>query len=331
MATLKDVAYMAGVDVSTASRALNANNNVSPETRAKVAAAARKLGYKPNIMARALRKGRTHAIGVLAPRLHLSTFSEILLGIERAARVMGYTVQICVTDDEPFIEREHLSRLRNGFVDGIIIVSTGKNTQLLRDIRSEGTAVLQMMRCQDPGISSIVAEYEACAYDAARYLYGRGCRRIGLISGPQELVPFRLRYEGYARAMEELGLEQITCVGKGETTSFEYGYECTNTLLDRNPSLDAVIASVDLQGTGAIRALTERKIRIPDEVRVMSLSGHELGRILQTGMTAMEIPAFEMGTEAVKKVVGDIEAPEGETRSVLHMSFAVTLVEREST
>ena len=330
MATLKDVAKLAGVDVSTVSRALYDGSHVSKETRAKIIDVARKLGYKPNQAAQALRKGRTYSIGVLLPRLHLSSFSDILLGIEHAARDKGYSVLVCLTDDDPAVEKDYLNRMR-GRMDGIIIIPTGKNTKLLREISAEGTAVLQLLRCQVPEISSVVTENETNAYNAVCYLYGRGCRTIGLICGPQQLVPFRRHHEGYMRAADELGLEAVTVVDGRNATIFEYGYECTNMLLDRYPALDAVLTAVDVQGVGVMRALRDRNIRVPEKVRVMSLTGHELGRILETGMTAMEIPAREMGTKAVRMIVEDIEAPEGRKRSVQHLTFEATLVEREST
>ena len=331
MATLKDVAKLAGVDVSTVSRALNAGKNVSPETRARVVAAAGKLGYVPNVAARALRKGRTRSIAVLLPRLHLSSFSDILLGIEHAARSLGYFVPVCLTDDDPAIEREYLVRLRDNRLDGVIIVPTGRNSQLLREIRAGGTAVLQLLRCQDPDISSIVTEFESNAYGAVHYLYGKGCRSIGLISGPQQLVPFRLHCDGYLRAVKELGLEALTVPSEGAKANFQYGFECAGRLLDRYPALDAVLTAVDQQGVGVMRAFRKRDIRVPEDVRLMSLTGHELGRIMETGMTAMEIPAREIGAEAIRMIVEEIEAPEGEKPSVQHLSFAASLVEREST
>ena len=92
-----------------------------------------------------------------------------------------------------------------------------------------------------------------------------------------------------------------------------------------------IIASVDVQGLGAIRALSERGIRIPDQVRVMSLTGHEVGGMLETSMTSMEMPAHEMGAKAAKMIIEEIEAPDGKKTGAQHLSFAVSLVEREST
>ena len=108
MATLKDVAKLANVDVSTVSRALNNTSYVHPETKERVYAAARELGYHPNVIARALRQGHSYIIGVVVPRLHLTIFSEILQGIEEQARKLGYMTTVCVTEDDPRLEKDRL-------------------------------------------------------------------------------------------------------------------------------------------------------------------------------------------------------------------------------
>ena len=331
MATLKDVAKLACVDVSTVSRALNNTSYVHPDTKAKIYAAAKELGYHPNVMAQALRQGRRHVIGVVVPRLHLAIFSEILQGIEEEAQRLDYTTMVCVTEDDPKVEKDRLNRLRNGFVDGIIVAATGRNGRLLRDIQASGVSVVQLVRRQDPKISSVVADYEACGYDAVKYLFNRGCRQIGIIDGAQHLAPYKLRRDGYMRAVGELGLTPILSACEETANSFEYGYECAHQLLDSSSRLDAVIASVDVQGLGAIRALAERHVRIPDDVRVISLTGHKVGGMLETSMTSMEIPAHEMGIKAAKMLIEEIEAPSAEKSGPQHLSFSVSLVEREST
>ena len=191
MATLKDVARLACVDVSTVSRALNNTSYVHPDTKARIYAAAKELGYHPNIVAQALRQGRRHTIGVVVPRLHITIFSEILQGIERRARKLGYSTLICTTEDDPKVEKDCLSRLRSGFVDGIILAGTGRNGRLVRDIQASGISMLQIVRCQDARISSIVADYRVCGADAAKYLRARGCRKLGLINGSFQYAPIR--------------------------------------------------------------------------------------------------------------------------------------------
>lgn len=331
MATLKDVARLACVDVSTVSRALNNTSYVHPDTKKRIYAAAKELGYHPNAMAQALRQGRRHTIGVVVPRLHLTIFSELLQGIEEKARQLGYSTLICNTEDRPQTEKECLDRLRNGFVDGIIIAGTGYNNRLLRDIQASGIAVMQLIRRQEKRISSIVADYEACGSDAVHFLYQKGCREIGLINGSLELAPYKGRHDGYCKAVKKLGLSENLSQSDHPVNSFEHGYECANQLLDDVPRLDAIMAAIDIQGLGAIRALTERGIRVPGEVKVISLTGHAVGAMLETSMTSMEMPAREMGMRAAQMVIDTIHAPSGEKPSIQHLTFATVLVEREST
>lgn len=331
MATLKDVAKLACVDVSTVSRALNNTSYVHPETKARIMAAVKELSYHPNVLARGLRQGKRHTLGVVVPRLHLTVFAEITQGIEQAARELGYSILICTTEEDARVERECLSRLRNGFADGIIIAGTGSNNRLLRDIHASGIAVAQVVRRQERDISSVVADYDSCGYDAAKYLASKGCREIGLINGSMKIAPYQGRYAGYKRAMAELGLPEISSSSPEPCNSFEYGYECTNQLLDENPELDAIMAAVDVQGLGAMRALKERGIRVPDQVRVMSLTGHAVGGMLETSMTSLEIPAHEMGIKVTQMIVEEIDAPTDHKPSPQHLVFSAILEEREST
>lgn len=330
MATLKDVAKLACVDVSTVSRALNNTSYVHPDTKERIYAAARELGYHPNVMARALRQGRRHTIGVVVPRLHLAIFSEILQGIEQGARKLGYATLICNTEDDPRIERDCLDRLRNGFVDGIIIAGTGRNGRTLRDIRASGIAVVQIVRQQE-ALSSVVADYEACGFDAVCFLHQRGCRVIGLINGSLHLAPYKGRRDGYCKAVKKLGMAEVFSQSDHPVNSFEYGYECARQLLEENPGLDGILAAVDIQGLGAIRALTECGIKIPEQVKVMSLTGHAVGGMLETSMTSMEMPAHEMGKRAAEMVIGEIEAPSDGKHTPQCLTFATALTEREST
>lgn len=330
MATLKDVARLANVDVSTVSRALNNTSYVHPDTKARIFEAVKELSYQPNVLAKGLRQGKRHTIGVVVPKLFLTIFADITQSIEVEAARHGYATLICHTEDDPALEKQCLNRLRNGFVDGIIIASTGKCGRLLKDIRSSGIAVLQIVRKQDISMSSVIADYNACGYDTVKYLIGKGCRNIGLINGSTTLATFRERYNGYHRAMKEAGLAETLASSDHPCNSFEYGYECTEELLLQNPQLDAIIAAVDIQGMAAMRALKDEGISVPDQVRLVSLTGHSIGDILETTMTSLEMPAREMGEKATQMIIQEIEADSGSKPSVQHLVFPASLVERES-
>ena len=157
MATLKDVAKLACVDVSTVSRALNNTSYVHPDTKERVYAAAKELGYHPNVMAQALRQGKRHTIGVIIPSFFLSAFSGITLGINQEAQKHNYAVLLCNSSGDPAVEKEALNRLRNGFIDGLIIGATGRNSRLVQDIQASGIPVVQIIREQIPYLSFCIS------------------------------------------------------------------------------------------------------------------------------------------------------------------------------
>ncbi len=330
MATLKDVAKLANVDISTVSRALNNVSYVHPETKKRIFDAVEKLSYHPNVLAKGLREGKHRTIAIVVPRFANAIYSDMIPAITEHARRKNYECVICTTYEDEDIERDILKRLRSGLVDGIIISSTGKNIRLLKDINAEGISVLQAIRKQDDSLSSIISDYYATGYDAVKFLVKKGCRNIGLIIGNLAIHPYSERFNGYAKAMREAGLETIVAMDDEDPHTFEYGRKCTFKLLDEHPELDAVLASVDIQGIGALRALKERGKRVPDDIKLISLTGISLGKYLETTMTSMEVPASEIGEEAANLIIKDIEL-KGEHRAVKKLVFNATLEEREST
>lgn len=330
MATLKDVAKLACVDVSTVSRALNNTSYVHPDTRVKIMKAVKELSYTPNVLAQGLKKGKRHTIGVVIPRLYFTVFAEIVQGIEEEARRQGYTTLICNTEDDSKIEKECLNRLRNGFVDGIIIAGTGRNRKLIKDIMNDGLAVTQIVRRQDRDISSVIVNYEKCGYDSVKYLVEHGCTQIGLINGSMKLAPYKERYTGYTKAISEFNLLETTTTFEGQVNSMAYGYQCAINLIEKNESLDAIIAAVDAQGIGAMRAIKERNIKVPDDIRLISLTGHIIGGMLETSMTSLEMPAREIGEKSVNVTIAYIDARSDEKPEPQHIVFNSIWHERES-
>jgi LacI family transcriptional regulator len=332
MATLKDVARLACVDVSTASRALNNTSYVHPETKARIYAAVKQLSYHPNLLAKGLRQGKRHTIGVVVPSISMSVFSEITQGIELEARKFGYETLICCTKDDPNVERECLNRLRNGFGDGIIIASTGENARLIRDIRDSGISVVQVVRRQDKSMSSVVTDYHEIAYNGVKYLVSKGCHHIGLINGFSKLIPYRDRYRGYHDAMEEFGLtENVVGLTGPSRDYFKEGFEGVYQLLKQDPQLDGIMAAVDMHGIGALRALKKEGVKFPEQIKVMSLTGHCIGDMLETPMTSMEMPAMQMGSKAVSLLIGEMKTQQEIAPAYQHIMFHASLAERETT
>lgn len=332
MATLKDVAKLANVDVSTVSRALNNTSYVHPDTKKKIFKAVEQLSYRPNLLAKGLKQGKRRTLGVVVPSVNLSIFGEIVQGIEMQAGNRGYSLMICLTKDDPDIEAECLNRLRNGLVDGILIASTGQNTRMIRDIKADGVAVVQLVRNQDRKFSSVEADCFSCGYEAAKYLYKKGCTKIGFINGSTEFTPYAERYRGYHKAMKELGLKEYQVEsGLPRGNYFKDGYKGVERLKEAFDEVDGIMVAADMLGIGVLRALKESGKKVPKEVKVISLTGHAIGGMLETAMTSMELPGREMGQRAADMILEDIEAADDEKPSVQHMVFGTKLIERETT
>ena len=216
-------------------------------------------------------------------------------------------------------------------MDGILVAGTGRNTRLLKDLRAGGTSVVQIIRQHDVTMSSVVADYEACGYEAVKYLAAKGAKQIGLVNVSNEISPFRMRQDGYRRAMKERGLPEHCAISDLDVNSFEYGCECARQLLDETPGLDAIMAAADIHGLAALRICKERGLRVPEDVRVISLSGHQIGDMLETTLTSLEVPTHEIGVKAARMLIEEIEAPSDKKPSVQHLTFPNTLIEREST
>ena len=191
--------------------------------------------------------------------------------------------------------------------------------------------VTQVIRIQDDTLSSVTVDYVKCGYEAVKYLYAKGSRHPGLITGSLKLSPYKFRYQGYKEALEELGLKEITSEAKGFTNSLEYGYQATRQMLQEHPELDAILAAMDAQGIGAMRALKEAGKKVPRNVRIISLTGHEIGSMLETTMTTLEMPAREIGRKAAQLVLEQIEAKDRSAVAIQHVVYDSVLIELEST
>ena len=332
MATLKDVAKLANVDVSTVSRALNNTSYVHPDTKKKIFKAVEQLSYHPNLLKKGLKQGKRRTLGVIVPSINLSIFGEIVQGIEMQAGNHGYSLMICMTKDDPDIEAECLNRLRNGLVDGILIASTGQNPRLIRDVKADGIAVVQIVRTQDKKFSSVAADYYSCGYEAVKYLHKQGCSNIAFVNGLSDLIPYAERYRGYHKAAKELGLTEFlikSSLPRGNY--FKDGYQAVEQILHCPEKIDGIMVAADMQGIGVIRALKEAGRKVPDEVKVISLTGHSIGGMLETAMTSMELPGKAMGQRAADLILEEIESSEEETKCVQHIVFGTKLTERETT
>lgn len=330
MATIRDVAKLANVDVSTVSRALNNKENVHPETKRRILKAVEDLSYQPNMLARGLKERRSHTIALLMPGFGTSVFTSVAEGVEFAARENDYTVIVCNTEGNPRIEAAYINKLKNRFVDGFVCTNITAHSHHILSLKEEGIPVVLAVRMIDHSIDAVVMNYFKAAYDATMYLLDKGCRNICLINGSLDSIPFTDRYRGHLKALADCGIlwDERNIENTGQST-FVNGFEAMTRLLNQHRQIDGVLASTDALAIGAVRALRKQSLRIPEDVKLIDCTGNPITAMLETPLTVMEMPGFKIGMQASTRLIELIEGTENPTPVIAR--FEAELIEREST
>ncbi|WP_277250847.1 LacI family DNA-binding transcriptional regulator [Peptoniphilus vaginalis] len=330
MTTLKDVAKLANVDVSTVSRALNNSGYVHPQTKKRIMDAVEELSYKPNLLIKGVKKGKRKNICVMIPSLFLSMFGELVQLIEEKARDYEYEIVIINTNDDPDVEEISLKKVRDSYTDGLLIVSTGQNKRLIRDINSSDLPVVQLVRNQTDHLSSVDVNYFNCAHEGVHFLRRCGCERIALINGIMEIRPFAERYRGYLKAISELGQDDLSINNDYYNMDFfKTGYNKFKELDDQYGNIDGILTANDLQAMGVLRAAKDLGYIIPEDLKIISLAGHSMGELLETKITSMEMPLDLIANKSVELLINKINS-KSDYSQVEHVTFNTSLNIRET-
>lgn len=302
MASIGDVARLAGVSLGTASRVMNGNPAVTPQLRERVLAAAAKLDYQPNVLARALRSSRTQSIGLILPDVTNPFFGELAKHVEQVAAAMNYTVMLANSNDNPKAEADYIKALTGRQVDGLLIVPCEETRSLPRDIKVPVVLVDRPLR----GFSVVQCDHRGGATAVVQHLVSLGHRRIGCIAGPRHLNVARERYEGYravaAPIYRELG---YNLTADTVTARFDYdcGYDAALKLLDRADRPTAVFASSDQQAIGALRAAADLDLKVPGDVSIAGFDAISLAKLVTPRLTTVAQPIAAIADIAVRTVL----------------------------
>lgn len=296
MATMKQVASRAGVSISTVSHVINKTRHVSDDVQDSVNKAIRTLNYFPSAVARSLKVAQTHTIGMVIPNNSNPFFAELIRGIEGVCFDKGYAVILCNTDDKPEKQAKYIQVLLEKRVDGLIVISSGYDPDLVRLLSSRRIPEVTIDRAI-PGLVSdnVYVNHELGGYLATRHLLSLGHTQIACLSGPEELSSGNDRMAGYLRALKE---SQVTVnrswLIRGEFSS-QSGYECMQKLLALPDQPSAVFACNDLLAMGAMCAAHEQGIDIPDDLSIVGFDDIQLASYTCPPLTTMAQPKQEMG------------------------------------
>lgn len=296
-ATIHDVARSAGVSPSTVSRVLNHSlHPVSPGGQRRVLAAARRLGYIPNMLARSLLRHETSAIGVLIPDISNPYYAAILRGIEDAIGPTGRAVILCNTDRQAEKQQAYLMALMERRVDGVIVAG-GAFDQADVDLVRGRMPVVAIGRHR-VRLPSVRVDNIAAGAMATDHLLSLGHRRIALLAGPSTSLTASDRQRGCRRALRAARVPFDGGLVVEVGFSAEGGSRGARRLIERGRVPTAIVASNDQAAIGAVRALHDLGLRVPDNISVIGFDDAPLAAFTVPALTTVSIPMREMGSEA---------------------------------
>lgn len=334
MVTMQDVARRAGVSVMTVSNVVNEQPHVRPATRAKVLEAISELGYHVNTAARSLRQGRTGVIVLAVPEIDRPYFGLLAtLLIERAA-ARGYDLLVEQTAARRDRELDAIARSRLRSYDGLILSAVRLHDDDAGLLRGDFPIVLLGERSYTRPLDHVLMANEEGAALATRHLIERGCSRIAMLGGrigaPDDIDVGTLRGRGHLAALAEAGWRVDERLVRPVEFTYEGGHRATHALLDEWGDVDGLFCATDLVAVGALRALADRGVRVPDEVKVVGFDDVPLASFLTPSLTSVAPDHEAMADAVISMVVDRIEGarPADDYRV---FTAPVRLAEREST
>lgn len=325
MATMKDVARRAGVSSATVSRVLNDDHLVSSAARDRVMQAVDELGYRPNRIARSLRRQRSDTIGVVVSDIENPHFSRAVREIEDAAYRRGYRVVLCNTDETARKQRDYLQVLADEQVVGVILAPADPADPMIARLLDMQFPIVAFDRSvKDERADAVLADNVQAARTATEHVLDLGRRHVGFIGGRPEIKTGADRLAGYTEAMQQRGLEPV--VGKGEFR-MEVAQVATRELLSGHPDLDGLVVANNLMAIGAIRALRDAGVRVPDDIAFVGIDDPPWAELLRPAMTTLGQPTTKMARAAFDLLVDRIENRRSQSR---FMIFHFELNVRES-
>jgi LacI family transcriptional regulator len=313
--TIRDVAKVAGVSISSVSHVVNNTRFVSDETRKKVLAAMEELNYHPNDLARGLRRGETRTLGLIVPDNSNSFFAEVARGIENVGYENGYSVILCNSDGDIQKELAYVNVLSAKQVDGVIFIASGNQSDHIHMLTSRGIPVIVADRdIAEPSVDVVLVNNEEGGYQATRHLVLVGHKRIACIAGPSNLTPSADRVRGYQRALAEAGIPFLPELVVQGDFRYQGGEAAMHRLLALKPAPTAVFVCNDIMAIGSLRAIYSAGLRVPGQISIVGFDDIPLASAMNPSLSTVAQPVHEIASVSTTLLLEKMAARiQGET------------------
>lgn len=293
--TIKDIAKSLGISYSSVSRALNNKPEVNEETKKKVIAQAKKMGYKPNAIARGLVTQESNTIGVIIPDIANSYYGEVTESIIETANENGYTIFLCISNWDIDLEKKYLKTLQENRVDGIILKPCKDDSSRNFDDEIYVPYILLEGWTDDPEYSSVSVDNTHGGYMATKHLLERGYKNIAFIGGLSNSISTINRIKGYTNALKEYKKAvDKNLILLGEFT-IDSGYDLAKKLLQNKPDIDAIFVASDVMALGVLDYANTHGYNIPDELGIIGFDDIFYADLPQIQLTTMHQPKHDLG------------------------------------
>jgi len=330
--TMKDIAQELGVSIGTVSKVLRGHPDISPETRERVRKRVRELNYSPNLAARALVTGRTYTVGLVVPDLVHPFFAEVAAGLSKLLRKSGYSLIISSSDEDLELENRAVEQLLARRVDALILASSQRNWGFFEQLEKQKIpVVLTDRRPEGAKVNFVGVNDEEIGRIATEHLIDMGCRTIAHIGGPGISTAVG-RLLGYRKALEAHGLpfdpQYAISREHADEASDESGYAAMNQLLAAKVPPDGVFCYNDPTAMGAMQAVIEKGMRIPQDVAFVGAGNVHYAKFLRVPLSTIDQQSGQIGERAGKLALKLIESKKAnKPRTIL---LSPHLVARES-
>ena len=316
--TIRDVARAAGVSTATAARALGGYGHASPAARRKVSESARQLGYRPNVVARALVSRTTTTVGLVVGDIENPFFAAAARGLADVMDAHGYTVLLANADEDAGRERRAVDALRARQVDGMVVVpAPGASPEHLAELVTAGVPLVLLDRAVvGVAADSVLVRNVAGARAAVAHLAGLGHRRIGVVSDSPEITSSAERIQGYRQALRAAGIApEPGLISIGGPTRDD-GEAAALRLLDRPDRPTAVFTANNFMTVGALRAARSLGLRIPEDVALVGFDDLEWTTLVQPPVTVVRQPVADLGRVAGERLLRRLEGDTGPPKRI---------------
>lgn len=305
--TIKDVAKIAGVSISTVSRVINNSKPVSSEVKQKVLEAIEQTGYKPNEIARTLVTKKSNLIGIIVTDLGYSYIAEMVRGIEEIGKMYGYDILLCSSYGEEEAELNYMRLLIQKQVEGMILISNNLHDSVKEFVKKSEIPFLYLSRyTYNKEFNTVKINYNNAAYEMTKYLISQNHERIAFVASLCDSDSIDLmKLEGYKKAISQHE-SQLAKIYYTNGLDVKSGYRIAKEITDDKFDATAVFCSNDEQAIGIMNYLYDNNIKVPDDISVIGFGDLNIASILRPTLTTVKEPYYDIGAVAIRRIIKEL-------------------------